>query len=194
MRYTECRLSKISADTLLDDINLDTVTFTPNFDGSEYEPSVLPAKVPMLLLNGGAGIAVGMATNVPPHNLGELLDACIALTNSKNENGEEVTDTMLMRIIPAPDFPTEACIIGKSGARKLYSTGNGGIVMRAVMHLEQVAGKKSKRNAIIVTELPYQVNKAALLEKIAMLVNEKKIDGIADLRDESDRDGIRMVI
>ncbi|KAL9183740.1 hypothetical protein ACHAXT_004596 [Thalassiosira profunda] len=195
MRYTECRLTRIAADTLLDDINLDTVEFLPNFDGSEYEPSVLPAKVPMLLLNGGAGIAVGMATNIPPHNLGELMDACIALTKSRNEGGKEVTDGALMRIVPGPDFPTEATIIGRSGAHKLYTTGNGGVVMRAVMHLEQVAtGKKAKRNAIIVTELPYQVNKAALLERIATLVNEKKMDGIADLRDESDREGIRMVI
>lgn len=195
MRYTECRLSRMAAETLLEDINMDTVEFLPNFDGSEYEPSVLPAKVPMLLLNGGAGIAVGMATNVPPHNLGELMDACVAITKGRNEGGKEVTDAMLLRIIPGPDFPTEACIIGTSGSRKLYTTGNGGVVMRAVMHLEQVAsGKKTTRNAIIVTELPYQVNKAALLERIAALVNEKKLDGIADLRDESDRDGIRMVI
>lgn len=195
MRYTECRLTKMSSEALLDDINLDTVEFLPNFDGSEYEPSVLPAKVPLLLLNGGAGIAVGMATNVPPHNLGELMDACSEITKSRNEGGKEVTDNMLMRIVPGPDFPTEACIIGKSGAQKLYTTGNGGIIMRAVMHLEQVAsGKKSKRNAIIVTELPYQVNKASLLERIASLVNEKKLEGIADLRDESDREGIRMVI
>ncbi|KAL7538953.1 hypothetical protein ACHAXR_011946 [Thalassiosira sp. AJA248-18] len=194
MRYTECRLTKIAAETLLDDINLDTVEFLPNFDGSEYEPSVLPAKVPVLLLNGGAGIAVGMATNIPPHNLGELMDACVAITKSGYDGGKEVTDDALIRIVPGPDFPTEACIIGRSGARKLYTTGNGGVVMRAVMHLEQVAGKKSKRNAIIVTELPYQVNKAALLERIAALVNDKKLEGIADLRDESDRDGIRMVI
>ena len=194
MRYTECRLTKIANEALLEDIQLDTVEFLPNFDGSEYEPSVLPAKVPLLLLNGGAGIAVGMATNIPPHNLGELMDACIALINAQNEE-TEVTDADLIKIIPGPDFPTEACIIGKSGAQQLYTTGNGGIVMRAVMHLEQVAsGKKSKRNAIIVTELPYQVNKASLLERIATLVNEKKLDGIADLRDESDRDGIRMVI
>ena len=194
MRYTECRLTKIANEALLEDIQLDTVEFLPNFDGSEYEPSVLPAKVPLLLLNGGAGIAVGMATNIPPHNLGDLMDACIALINAQNEE-TEVTDADLIKIIPGPDFPTEACIIGKSGAQQLYTTGNGGIVMRAVMHLEQVAsGKKSKRNAIIVTELPYQVNKASLLERIATLVNEKKLDGIADLRDESDRDGIRMVI
>ena len=194
MRYTECRLTRIAAETLLDDINLDTVEFLPNFDGSEYEPSVLPAKVPLLLLNGGAGIAVGMATNIPPHNLMELMDACMAMTKSRNEGEKEVTDTALMKMIPGPDFPTGATIIGKSGAKKLFTTGNGGVVMRAVMHLEQVAGKKSKRNAIIVTELPYQVNKAALLERIATLVNEKKLDGVADLRDESDRDGIRVVI
>ena len=202
MRYTECRLTRMAAETLLDDINLDTVDFLPNFDGNEYEPSVLPAKVPVLLLNGAAGIAVGMATNVPPHNLGELMDACVAITKGRNNinsdgGSVEITDTQLMQMVPGPDFPTEACIIGKSGARKLYTTGNGGIVMRAVMHLEQVsAGRKglNRRNAIIVTELPYQVNKAALLERIAALVNEKKLDGIADLRDESDRDGIRMVI
>ncbi|KAL7455954.1 hypothetical protein ACHAWC_007443 [Mediolabrus comicus] len=194
MRYTECRLTRIAAETLLDDINLDTVEFLPNFDGSEYEPSVLPAKVPLLLLNGGAGIAVGMATNIPPHNLMELMDACMSMTKSRNVGEEEVTDAALMKMIPGPDFPTGATIIGKSGAKKLFTTGNGGVVMRAVMHLEQVAGKKSKRNAIIVTELPYQVNKAALLERIATLVNEKKLDGVADLRDESDRDGIRVVI
>lgn len=150
----------------------------------------------MLLLNGAAGIAVGMATNVPPHNLMELMDACMLLTKAKDSD-EEVTDNQLIRIVPGPDFPTGATIIGKSGARSLYTTGNGGVVMRAVMHLEKVSvGRKSAstRNAIIVTELPYQVNKAALLERIATLVNEKKLDGIADLRDESDRDGIRMVI
>jgi DNA gyrase subunit A len=195
MRYTECKLSKIAAETLLDDINMDTVEFLPNFDGNEYEPSVLPAKVPVLLLNGGAGIAVGMATNIPPHNLEELMNACMAMTKSRNEGEKEVTDNALMNMIPGPDFPTAATIIGKSGARKLFTTGNGGIVMRAVMHLEQVnKGKKSIRNAIIVTELPYQVNKASLMERIATLVNEKKLDGIADLRDESDRDGIRVVI
>ena len=167
MRYTECRLTKLAAETLLDDINLDTVDFLPNFDGSEYEPAVLPAKVPMLLLNGGAGIAVGMATNIPPHNLCELMDACVALTQGRNDGGKDVTESQLLRIVPGPDFPTEGTIIGKSGARKLYTTGNGGIVMRSVMHLEQVkSGKKTKRNAIIVTELPYQVNKGALLERI----------------------------
>lgn len=194
MRYTECRLTKIAAETLLDEINLDTVEFLPNFDGSEFEPSVLPAKVPILLLNGGAGIAVGMATNIPPHNLEELMNACMAMAKSRNGREKEFTDNDLMSLIPGPDFPTGAAIIGKSGARKLYTTGNGGVIMRAVMHVEEVVGKKSKRNAIIVTELPYQVNKAALMERIATLVNEKKLDGVADLRDESDRDGIRVVI
>lgn len=194
MRYTECRLTKIAAETLLDEINLDTVEFLPNFDGSEFEPSVLPAKVPILLLNGGAGIAVGMATNIPPHNLEELMNACMAMAKSRNGGEKEFTDNDLMSLIPGPDFPTGAAIIGKSGARKLYTTGNGGVIMRAVMHVEEVVGKKSKRNAIIVTELPYQVNKAALMERIATLVNEKKLDGVADLRDESDRDGIRVVI
>ena len=196
MRYTECRLTKLAAETLLEDIQLDTVEFLPNFDSTEYEPSVLPAQVPLLLLNGGAGIAVGMATNIPPHNLRELLAACAALTRGRNEGGAEVTDADLLRLVPAPDFPTAAGIVGREGAKKLYTTGNGGIVMKAVMHVEQVAAgkKRVKRNALVVTELPYQVNKAALLEKIAGLVNDKKIEGIADLRDESDRDGIRVVI
>jgi DNA gyrase subunit A len=193
MRYTECRLTKLSSETLLDDIHLDTVDFLPNFDGSEYEPAVLPAKVPVLLLNGGAGIAVGMATNIPPHNLGELMDACVVMVKGRNEE-REVRDGELLKIVPGPDFPTGACIIGKSGAKSLYTTGNGGVVMRAVMHLEEISSGKKKRNAIIITELPYQVNKAALLERIASLVNEKKLEGIADLRDESDRDGIRVVI
>jgi len=196
MRYTECRLSKVSSDALLTDINLDTVDFIPNFDGNEVEPTVLPAKLPILLLNGCAGIAVGMATNVPPHNLSELMDACTALTRSEEDGAKPVTDDKLFRLVPGPDFPTGASIMGTEGALKLYTTGSGGVVMRAVMHVEQVKyGKGSKmRSAIIATELPYQVNKAALLEKLADMVNDKKIDGIADLRDESDRDGIRVVI
>jgi len=196
MRYTECRLSKVSHDALLTDINLDTVDYIPNFDGNEEEPTVLPAKLPILLLNGCAGIAVGMATNVPPHNLSELMDACVALTQSQEDGVKPITDKKLFRLVPAPDFPTGACIMGTEGAQTLYTTGSGGVVMRAIMHVEQVKyGKGSKtRSAIIVTELPYQVNKAALLEKIALMVNDKKIEGIADLRDESDRDGIRVVI
>jgi len=197
MRYTECRLSKVSSDALLTDINLDTVDFIPNFDGNEVEPVVLPARLPILLLNGCAGIAVGMATNVPPHNLAELMEASIALTRSMEEGAKPVTDKKLFQIVPAPDFPTGACIMGTEGAEKLYQTGSGGVGIRAVTHVEQVnygKGSKKKRSAIIVTEMPYQVNKSALLEKIADMVNEKKIEGIADLRDESDRDGIRVVI
>ena len=137
-----------------------------------------------------------MATNVPPHNLGELMDACIAITQSREEGKKPITDKKLLRLIPGPDFPTAACMMGTDGAKKLYETGNGGIVMRCVSNFEKIEskGRVKNRNAIIVTELPYQVNKAALLEKIADLVNEKKIDGIADLRDESDRNGIRVVI
>jgi len=196
MRYTECRLSKVSNDALLTDINLDTVDFIPNFDGNEIEPVVLPAKLPILLLNGCAGIAVGMATNVPPHNLAELMDASIALTRSKEDDAKPVTDKQLFKIIPAPDFPTGASIMGTEGAEKLYTTSSGGVLLRAVTHVEEVkVGKgKAKRSAIIVTEVPYQVNKSSLLEKIADLVNDKKIEGIRDLRDESDRDGIRVVI
>mmetsp|Transcript_25222 Transcript_25222/g.55070 ORF Transcript_25222/g.55070 Transcript_25222/m.55070 type:complete len:840 (+) Transcript_25222:638-3157(+) len=195
MRYTECKLTKVSSEALLDDLNSATVDFVPNFDGNEVEPTVLPAKLPILLLNGCAGIAVGMATNCPPHNLNELMDACIALTEAKEDDAPEVTDQRLFKLVPGPDFPTGALIIGTDGSKKLYKTGNGGVVMRAVTHVEQiVTGRGKTRSAIVVTELPYQVNKAALLEKIADLVNDKKIEGVADLRDESDRDGIRVVI
>jgi len=197
MRYTECKLTKVTSEALMDDLGFDTVDFIPNFDGNEVEPTVLPAKVPFLLLNGCAGIAVGMATNVPPHNLGELMDASIALTKSRMDGEEPVSEEALLQMVPAPDFPTHATILGREGAKKLYTTGNGGITMRAVTHMEQIkSGKsgKSKKTAIIVTELPYQVNKSSLLEKLAGLVNDKKIDGISDLRDESDRDGIRVVI
>ncbi len=190
MRYTESKLSHVARDSLLQDIALDTVDFVPNFDGNENEPVVLPARLPMLLLNGGSGIAVGMATNIPPHNLGELVSATVALIRNPH-----ISDDDLLKIIPAPDFPTGGRIMGLSGARKLYATGNGGVVVRATTHIEQgSSGIKGKRSAIVVTEMTYQVNKAALLERLAALVNEKKIDGIADLRDESDRDGIRMVI
>lgn len=197
MRYTECRLTPISSETLLDELSLDTVDFISNFDGNENEPTVLPAKVPILLLNGCAGIAVGMATNVPPHNLGELMDACMALSqlrfSSEHKNSrDEVTDKELFQLVPGPDFPTGATLLGKNDSKKMYQTGHGGVTIRAVTNFEQ---KKPKgRMSIIVTELPYQVNKSALLEKIADLVNEKKIEGIADLRDESDRDGVRVVI
>jgi len=187
MRYTECKLTRISHEGLLQDLYEDTVQFVPNFDGNEVEPIVLPARLPILLMNGCAGIAVGMATNVPPHNLKELMAACVAMLEG------DVTDEELFQIIPAPDFPTGATILGTDGARELYKTGNGGVVMRAITKVEKVAGK-TQRNAIIVTSLPYQTNKAALLEKIADLVNSKKLEGISDLRDESDRDGIRVVI
>lgn len=196
MRYTECRLTKVSNEALMADLHKDTVDFISNFDGNEMEPTVLPAKLPVLLLNGCAGIAVGMATNVPPHNLIELMNACVALTKSRNEGGTSVVDEELFRLVPAPDFPTGATIMGTAGAKQLYLTGNGGVMMRATTHIERIATGKSKqtRAAIIVTEFPYQVNKASLLEKTANLVNEKKLEGIADLRDESDRDGIRVVI
>mmetsp|Transcript_19651 Transcript_19651/g.29154 ORF Transcript_19651/g.29154 Transcript_19651/m.29154 type:complete len:905 (-) Transcript_19651:1171-3885(-) len=188
MRYTECKLTQLSKDALLEDLYEDTVPFVPNFDGNEVEPLVLPARLPILLMNGCAGIAVGMATNVPPHNLKELMAASIAMVKG------DVTDDELFRLIPAPDFPTGATIMGTDGARQLFKTGNGGVVMRAQTQIENVVAGKKQRTAIIATSLPYQTNKAALLEKIANLVNDKKLEGIADLRDESDRDGIRVVI
>ena len=194
MRYTECKLTKVAEDAILGDIQLDTVDFVPNFDGNEDEPAVLPTKIPFLLVNGGAGIAVGMATNIPPHNLGEILDACVEITKSREDGARKVTDRKLLKLVPGPDFPTGGIIMGSEGAQKLYKTGNGGVIVRSKVHIEQVKGKRTGRTAIIVTELPYQVNKASLLEKIANLVNEKKIDGVADLRDESDREGIRLVI
>jgi len=200
MRYTECKLTPFSQACLMDELHASTVDFLPNFDGNEVEPSVLPARVPVLLLNGCAGIAVGMATNIPPHNLNEILTACRALVAARRTGdgaGPSVTDEQLYRMVPGPDFPTGASILGTAGARQLYSTGNGGVVMRATTEIEKiVSGRKgnTQRTAIIVTQLPYQVNKAALLEKIAAMVNDKRLDGIADLRDESDRDGIRVVI
>jgi DNA gyrase subunit A len=195
MRYTECRLTKVAQESLLQDLYEDTVDFVPNFDGNEVEPTVLPAKLPILLLNGCSGIAVGMATNVPPHNLRELMAACNALLEERKDGAEPLSDEELFRLVPAPDFPTGATILGTSGAKQLYSTGNGGILMRAETQTETVRVSKSQtRTAIIVTSLPYQVNKSLLLEKMADLVNDKKLDGIADLRDESDRDGIRVVV
>jgi DNA gyrase subunit A len=186
----------VAHEALLDDLNKDTVDFISNFDGNEVEPTVLPAKLPILLLNGCSGIAVGMATNVPPHNLRELMNACQALVASRKEGAPSVTDADLFRLIPGPDFPTGATMMGTNGAKQLYLTGNGGVVLRANTQIEKVVTGKSKqsRSAIVVTQLPFQVNKASLLEKMADLVNDKKIEGIADLRDESDRDGIRVVI
>ncbi|MCC2651620.1 MAG: gyrase subunit, partial [Microvirga sp.] len=185
MRYTESRLAK-AAMPLLDDIDKDTVDFTPNYDESKDEPSVLPARFPNLLVNGAGGIAVGMATNMPPHNLGEVIDGCLALIDNPGISAEE-----LIEIIPGPDFPTGALILGRSGAKSAYTTGRGSVIMRAKSEIEEV---RKDREAIIFTEIPYQVNKASLIEKIAELVREKKIEGISDLRDESDRDGMRIVI
>ena len=185
MRYTEVRMSKI-AHELLADLDKETVDFTPNYDGSELEPSVLPTRLPNLLVNGSSGIAVGMATNIPPHNLGEVIDACV-----KAVDDPEVTVEELMECIPGPDFPTAAIINGARGIREAYRTGRGRIYLRARSEIEE---DKSGRQRIVVTELPYQVNKARLLEKIAELVKDKKIEGITGLRDESDKDGMRMVI
>ncbi|MDG2992034.1 DNA gyrase subunit A [Candidatus Synechococcus calcipolaris G9] len=190
MRYTECRLQALASDALLQDIEQETVDFGDNFDGSQQEPLVLPARLPQLLLNGSSGIAVGMATNIPPHNLGELVDGVIALIHRP-----DLSDRDLMQYIPGPDFPTGGHILGRGGIRDAYTTGRGSITLRAIASIETLeAPGRPPREAIIITELPYQTNKSALMEKIAELVNDKKIDGISDLRDESDRDGIRVVI
>src|SRR5689334_20772226 len=185
MRYTESRLTKI-AQSLLDDIDKDTVDFQPNYDSSEKEPSVLPAKFPNLLVNGAGGIAVGMATNIPPHNLGEVIDACVALI----ENPALSIDD-LINIVPGPDFPTGGIILGRQGIRSAYHLGRGSIVMRGKVTIDTI---RKDREAILITEIPYQVNKATMVERIAELVREKKIEGISDLRDESDRDGFRVVV
>jgi DNA gyrase subunit A len=184
MRYTEARLTLLSQGALLEDLQDDSVDFIPNFDGNEVEPTVLPAKLPILILNGASGIAVGMATNIPPHNLKEVMTACTALVQGR-QDVTNVTDESLFEMVPGPDFPTGASIMGTRGAKQLYKTSSGGIVMRAISHIEQISSGKRQtaRTAIVVTELPYQVNKAALLEKIAALVNDKKLEGIADLRD-----------
>jgi DNA gyrase subunit A len=185
MRYTESRLAK-PASALLEDIDKDTVDFQSNYDDSREEPTVLPARFPNLLVNGAGGIAVGMATNIPPHNLGEVIDGCVALIDDPG-----LTVEGLNEIIPGPDFPTGASILGRAGVRQAYATGRGSIVMRAKSHVEEL---RKEREALIFTEIPYQVNKATLVEKIAELVREKRIEGIADLRDESDRDGMRVVV
>ncbi len=185
MRYTESRLTK-AAMPLLEDIDKDTVDFMPNYDGSQHEPVVLPARYPNVLVNGAGGIAVGMATNMPPHNLGEVIDGCIAYIDNPGITIEALND-----IILGPDFPTGGMILGRSGIRSTYLTGRGSIVMRARSTIEEV---RKEREAIIVTEIPYQVNKTVLIEKIAELVREKRIEGISDLRDESDRDGMRIVV
>ncbi|AUT58840.1 DNA gyrase subunit A [Paraburkholderia terrae] len=186
MRYTEIRMAKIGHE-LLADIDKETVDFQPNYDGSENEPTILPARIPNLLINGSSGIAVGMATNIPPHNLTEIVDACHHLLKNP-----EATIDELIEIVPAPDFPTAGIIYGVAGVRDGYRTGRGRVVMRATTHFEEI--DRGQRMAIIVDELPYQVNKRSLLERIAELVNEKKLEGISDIRDESDKSGMRVVI
>ncbi|MBI2994251.1 MAG: DNA gyrase subunit A [Gammaproteobacteria bacterium] len=186
MRYTEVRMTRI-AHELLQDIDKDTVDFTPNYDGSENEPAVLPTRVPNLLVNGSSGIAVGMATNIPPHNLGEIITACVALIDKPDTSLDEI-----IRLVPGPDFPTAGIINGSAGIREGYRTGRGRLLVRARTHIE--TDEDSGQQSIIVTELPYMINKARLLEKIAELVKEKRIVGVRELRDESDKDGMRMVI
>ncbi|WP_376765754.1 DNA gyrase subunit A [Stappia sediminis] len=185
MRYTEVRLAK-PAHSLLEDIDKDTVDFQENYDNSESEPVVLPARFPNLLVNGAGGIAVGMATNIPPHNLGEVIDAAIAVMEDPGITLED-----LMQIVPGPDFPTGGIVLGRSGIRSAYEMSRGSILMRGRVHVEEV---RKDREALIITEIPYQVNKASMIEKIADLVRDKRIEGIADLRDESDRDGMRVVV
>ncbi len=184
MRYTEARLDK-SAEALLQDIDKDTVDFRPNYDDSLLEPEVLPARIPNLLVNGAGGIAVGMATNIPPHNLGEVVDGCLAFVANPDITTDELID-----IIPAPDFPTGGQILGKNGAYKAYHTGNGSVMMRAKTHFEEIG----KRTAIIITETPYQVNKGKLLERLGQVGREKIVEGIHEVRDESDREGVRIVL
>jgi DNA gyrase subunit A len=186
MRYTEVRMSRLGGE-LLADIEKETVDFIPNYDGSLNEPVILPAKFPNLLVNGSSGIAVGMATNIPPHNLNEVIDATIAAIHDP-----EIAIEKIIQILPGPDFPTAGFILGRGGIREAYQSGRGTIQLRARALVERQ--KRTERESIIVTEIPYQVNKAKLLEKIAELVQDKRIEGISDLRDESDREGMRMVI
>ena len=185
MRYTEVRMAK-SATALLADIDKDTVDFQDNYDGKDLEPTVLPARFPNMLVNGAGGIAVGMATNIPPHNLGEVVDATLALIRNPDLSSEA-----LMEIVPAPDFPTGALILGRSGARKAYLEGRGSVIIRARTRVEEI---RKDRFAIIVDEVPYQVNKDTIIEKIADMSREKKIEGIANIADQSDRRGVRVVI
>ncbi len=186
MRYTEARLDRAASDGLLEDIDRDTVEFQPNYDETTKEPVVLPARIPNLLVNGAGGIAVGMATNIPTHNLGEVIDACLALIDDP-----EISIDQLIEIVPGPDFPTGALILGRAGIREAYHTGRGSVVMRGRTHMEPAA---KERQAIVITEVPFQVNKARMIERIAEVVRDKTIDGVVDLRDESDRQGLRVVI
>ncbi|MEO0991415.1 MAG: DNA gyrase subunit A, partial [Pseudomonadota bacterium] len=185
MRYTEVRMAK-PASALLADIEKDTVDFQDNYDGKDKEPTVLPARFPNMLVNGAGGIAVGMATNIPPHNLGEIVDATLALIEDPDLSSEA-----LMEYVPAPDFPTGGVILGRSGARRAYMEGRGSVIVRAKTRVEEI---RKDRYAIVLDEIPYQVNKAAMIEKIADLVREKKIEGVAHIQDESDRVGVRVVI
>ena len=186
MRYTEIRMARLAGE-LLSDLEKETVEFMPNYDGSLQEPVILPARFPNLLINGSSGIAVGMATNIPPHNLGEVIEATIAVINRPDLSAKD-----LIGFIPGPDFPTGGMILGHTGIQEAYRTGKGVIHLRARALIERQ--KRTDRESIVITELPYQVNKARLLERIAELVQEKRIEGIADLRDESDREGLRVVI
>ncbi len=185
MRYTEARMSKITLE-MLRDINKDTIDFQPNYDGTEREPEVLPARFPNLLVNGATGIAVGMTTNIPPHNLAEVISALHVLMENP-----DATTADLMEALPGPDFPTGGIVMGKSGIRKAYETGKGSVTLRAKVEIEEL---KNGREQIIVHELPYMVNKAKLIERIAELARDKKIEGITDIKDESDREGMRITI
>ena len=185
MRYTECRMEH-SAHALIEDIDKDTVDFRPNYDGSEKEPTVLPARFPNLLVNGSGGIAVGMATNIPPHNMGEVIDACLLYADN-----HDVEDEQLLECVQGPDFPTGGIILGRAGARQALLTGRGSVKMRGKTEIETLSNGKQ---AVIVTEMPYQVNKARMVEHIAELVRDKRIEGISDLRDESNKAGVRVVI
>ncbi len=190
MRYTESRLQSLTDESLLEDIESETVDFSDNFDGSQQEPTVLPARIPQLLLNGSSGIAVGMATNIPPHNLGELINGLKSIINNPS-----IEDRELFELIKGPDFPTGGQILGRDGIRETFKTGRGSITMRGVANIEQIkSAGRAEKDAVIITELPFQTNKAALIERIADLVNERKLEGISDIRDESDRDGMRIVI
>ncbi len=190
MRYTESRLQSLTDESLLEDIESETVDFSDNFDGSQQEPTVLPARIPQLLLNGSSGIAVGMATNIPPHNLGEIIDGLKAIIRNPSTEDKE-----LFELIKGPDFPTGGQILGRDGIKETFKSGRGSITMRGVADIEQIKSPgRAEKDAVIITELPFQTNKAALIERIADLVNEKRLEGISDIRDESDRDGMRIVI